>query len=244
MKEKILEEFNGQYCTTDMIVEFVEGAIRGALRKTIIWNINDLIRQGKAVRVGRGVYGFMSKKRFNPAMSEASRRVCSIIHNNFKYLIVTVTDTSVLGQFMNLQPFSTVVVIEARKSATGAVLSALRKEGVEAYAKRDYAKLEQYVSSPQTFLIRPELSVNPNLTQYDNVRASSLEKILVDLVCDYDIYGQYQGEELINIYKNSTFDYAVNISQVLKYAAARKKKASVLAILQETDVYDKIRGFI
>jgi len=244
MKEKILEEFNGQYCSTDTIVAFVEGVIKGALRKTIIWSINDLIRQGKAVRVGRGVYGFMPKKRFNPAMSEASKRVCSILQSKFKYLVVTVTDTSVLGQFMNLQPFSTLVVIEARKSATGAVLSALRKEGVDAYAKRDYAKLEQYVSSPHPFLIRPELSVNPNMTQYDNVRVSSLEKILVDLVCDDDIYGQYQGEELVNIYKNSTFDYAVNFSQVLKYGAARKKKASVLAILQETDVYDKIKDFL
>jgi len=244
MKEDILKMFYGQYCSISDIVAFVEGQNKDASRKTIIWNINDLIRQGKAVRVGRGAYGFVPKMRFNPAMSETARNACSILQSKLKYLVVTVTDTSVLGQFMNLLPFSTIVVIEARRSATAAVLSTLRKEGVDAYAKRDFASLEQYVSSSQPFLVRPELSVNPSLTQYNNVRTSSLEKMLVDLVCDESIYGQYQGEELLNIYNNSTIDYAVNYSQMLKYAAARKKKDSVMEILQVTEMYGKIRSLI
>ena len=66
----------------------------------------------------------------------------------------------------------------------------------------------------------------------------------MDLVCDEDIFGQYQGEELQNIYQNATKDYVVNYSQMLKYAAARKKKAPVLEMLQDTIVYNKIRSFI
>jgi hypothetical protein len=244
MKDRILNKYNGQYCSIDDIVAFIEGQYKGTPRSTIIWNLNDLIRQGKAVRVGRGVYGFMPKIRFSPVMSETARQACSILQEQLKYLTVTITDSSVLGQFMNLQPFSTIVVIETRKSATDAVLSALRDGGVDAYAKKDYARLEQYVTSSQPFLVRPELSVNPNLTKENNVRASNLEKILVDLVCDKGIYGQYQGEELKNIYQNATGEYAINYSQMLKYAAARKKKSPVQEMLQGTDVYSRVRGLI
>jgi hypothetical protein len=244
VKKEILNKFDGQYCSIDDITAYIEELNGKTSRKTIIWNVNDLVRQGKAVRFGRGVYGFMPKTRFEPIIGETTKRVCALLYDKFRYLDITVTDSDVLGQFMNLQPFSAIVVLETKKSATNAILSALRKEGVDAYAKRDYSALEQYVSSSRPFVIRPELSVNPNLPQQKNVRAANLEKILVDLICDEDIYGQYQGEELRNIYRNATESYAVNYSQMLKYAAARKRKTSVLEMLQETGEYNKIRSLL
>ena len=244
MKKEIMNKFNGQYCSIGDIAAYIEELNGETPRKTVIWNVNDLVRQGKAVRLGRGVYGFMPKTRFEPMMGEAAKRACSLLYDKFRYLDVTVTDSGVLGQFMNLQPFSTVVVMEAKKSATGAVLSALRKEGVDAYAKKDYPALERYVSSSQPFVVRPVLSVNPNLPRDKNVRATNLEKLLVDLICDEDIYGQYQGEELQNIYRNATGSYAINYSQMLKYAAARKKKTAVLEMLKDTGEYMKIRSFL
>ena len=244
MKKEILKKFAGQYCSIDDIAVYIEKLNGETSRKTVIWNVNDLVRQGKAVRFGRGVYGCISKAQFKPIIGEAAKRACALLYEKFRYLDVTVTDSGVLGQFMVLQPFSTVVVIEAKKSATGAVLSALRKEGVDAYAKKDYRSLERYVSSSQPFVIRPELSVNPNLPRDKNVRAANLEKMLVDLICDEDIYGQYQGEELQNIYRNAIDVYAVNYSQMLKYAAARKKKAAVLEMLQENGEYMKLRSLL
>jgi len=244
MKEEILNKYGVQYNSIDDIVKFIEGLNGETPRKTVVWHVNDLVRQGKAARFGRGVYGFMAKARFNPILSEKTEQVCSMLHDKFKYLVVTVTDSCILGQFMSLQPFSTVTVIETRKSAASAVLSALRKEGVEAYAKSDFPKLERYISSSQPFVIRPDLTVNPNLPQENNVRTANLEKLLVDLVCDEDIYGQYQGEELQNIYKNATDSYAVNYSQMLKYAAARKKKDPVLDMLGGTAIFNKIKDLL
>ena len=244
MKEEILRNYKGQYCTIDDIVGFVERMNGDVSRKTVIWNVNELVRQGKAVRYGRGVYGFVPKPRFVPVLSELAKLACSMLYCKFKYLTFTVTDSGELGEFMNLQPFSTVVVIETKKSAAGAVLSALRKEGMDAYAKRDFSKLERYISSSQPIVVRPELAVNPSMFQENNIRVANLEKILVDLVCDQDIYGQYQDEELQNIYINAAESYAVNYSQMLKYASARKRKAAVLELLEDTDVYSNIKGLI
>jgi hypothetical protein len=244
VKEDILNRFDGQYCSIDDITAFVDTPDRKASRKTVIWNVNDLVRQGKVTRVGRGAYAFMPKTLFRPAISETAQKVCSLLGDRFKYLDVTVTDSGTLGQFMDLQPFATVVVIEAKKSATGAVLSALRRERVDAYAKKDFTRLERYVSSSQPVVVRPELAVNPNLPKKNNVRTADLEKILVDLVCDEDIYGQYQGAELQNIYRNATEMYAVNYSRMLKYAAARKKKGAVLDMLRDTGEFMKVRNLI
>jgi hypothetical protein len=244
VREEILSRFDGQYCSIDDIAAYIETLNGETPRSTVVWNVNNLVRQGKAVRCGRGVYGFTPKLRFEPVMSGEAKRACDLLQTKFKYLDVTVTDCGVLGQFMNLQPFSTVVVMEVKKSASGAVLSALRKGGVDAYAKKDFPMLERYVSTSQPFVVRPELSVNPSLPKEKNVRAANLEKLLVDLVCDEDIYGQYQGEELQNIYQNATEGYAVNYSQMLKYAAARKKKTAVLEMLKETGEYEQVRSLL
>ena len=244
MKAEIVKRFSGQCCTIDDINRFVGSLSTKHSRNTVIWNVNDLVKQGRAIRVGRGVYEFTQKPKLQPAISESARVVCAVLNDGFKYLEFTITDSYILSQFMNLQPFSTVVVVETRKSAADAVLSTLRKKGVEAYAKKDFAQLERYISSRQPFVIRPELTVNPTLQNVDNIRIANIEKILVDIACDENIYGQYQGDELKNIYHNATEKYAINYSQMLKYAAARKKKPLILDILQQTSEYRKVETLL
>lgn len=244
MKKRIVKIWGKKYCTIDEIVDSLTVENAQVSRQTVIWSINDLVKQGKAVRVGRGVYLIAPKKQFSPVMSATAKSACSLLADKFRYLDVTVTDTGFLSEFMNLQPFSTVVTLEVKKSAVNAVLSAMRKAGFDAYDKNDYPKMERYITTAQPILIRPELAINPTIAKDCNVRLANIEKTLVDLVCDEDIYGQYQGEELQNIFQNATKRYAINYSQLLKYAGARKRKETVMQILQNTDEYQKVRNLL
>ncbi|HZK39257.1 MAG: hypothetical protein GXZ02_08615 [Clostridiales bacterium] len=244
MKKRIVKIWGKKYCTIDEIVDSLTVENAQVSRQTVIWSINDLVKQGKAVRVGRGVYLIAPKKQFSPVMSATAKSACSLLADKFRYLDVTVTDTGFLSEFMNLQPFSTVVTLEVKKSAVNAILSAMRKAGFDAYDKNDYPKMQRYITTAQPILIRPELAINPTIAKDCNVRLANIEKTLVDLVCDEDIYGQYQGEELQNIFQNATKRYAINYSQLLKYAGARKRKETVMQILQNTDEYQKVRNLL
>lgn len=244
MKKRIVKIWGKKYCTIDEIVDSLTVENAQVSRQTVIWSINDLVKQGKAVRVGRGVYLIAPKKQFSPVMSATAKSACSLLADKFRYLDVTVTDTGFLSEFMNLQPFSTVVTLEVKKSAVNAILSAMRKAGFDAYDKNDYPKMQRYITTAQPILIRPELAINPTIAKDCNVRLANIEKTLVDLVCDEDIYGQYQGEELQNIFQNATKRYAINYSQLLKYAGARKRKEAVMQILQNTDEYQKVRNLL
>ena len=146
MKTEIMTEFSGQCCTIDDIVRFTEALNAGTPRGTVIWNVNDLVKQGKAVRIGRGVYEFVARRKWQPTIGELARSICSLLEEDFKYLDVTITDSCILGRLMNMQPFSSIVVIETRKTAVDAVLSRLRNNGIEAYAKKDFKRLEKYIT--------------------------------------------------------------------------------------------------
>lgn len=243
-KELIQREFEGRYSSIQEIIEFVNKSDRTLSRQTIIWNVNDLIKQGKATRVGRGAYAFIEKAPFVLTLSEQAANVCAIIKENFKYLKVTVTDTTCLNQFMNLQPFTSIILIETKKVAVDAVISTLRNNQIESFAKKDFQYMEQYSRSAQLVLVSPERITNPTLKCKGNICYANLEKILVDLVCDERLYGQYQGTELENIFKNAIEKYAINYSQMLKYALARKRRADVEAILNTMENFRKVRSLL
>jgi len=60
-----------------------------------------------------------------------------------------------------------------------------------------------------------------------NIPTSSLEKLLVDLFCDKNLFYFLQGNELVNIYKNAFDKYTVNQSKLLRYADRRRKKKQI-----------------
>ena len=61
------------------------------------------------------------------------------------------------------------------------------------------------------------------VTSFDNVAIPRLEKILVDLVCEKDLFVSFQGEELRNIYHRVLKDYDVSLSTLRRYARRRGK---------------------
>jgi hypothetical protein len=244
LQEDLAKEFNGQYCTIGDVVRFLSGKGIDVPRSTVVWNVNELMLRGKAIRVGRGVYGFIPKPIFEPKFGASGLKVVDVLRKSLKYLDLIITETSGLGQFMNLLPFASLIVIEVRKQSVSAVVSNLRKEGIEAIEKTDYASLEKYIESSEPIVVRPILSVNPPLKNEYGVKIASIEKMLVDIVCDAGIYGQYQGEELVTIYRNATDRYAINYSRMLRYASGRKRKPDVTAILSETDEYRKVRDLL
>jgi len=234
-KEIILDRFNNQNISIDKIVSGVQTIEKGIDRKTIIWAVNDLIKKGAVVRTGRGVYRLSSQKEFSPSLSNSTLAITDFISNQFKYMAATISDSSWLNEFMVQQPFSSVVVLEVVDSAVSSIVSKLRAENFDAFPKSDFKYLEAYSKSAQPIVVSKTLQTTATKKKDKLIRLAKLEKLLVDVVCERDIYGQYQGWELENIFKNSIEKYAVNFSQMLKYATNRGRKKDVEKLLDLTE---------
>ncbi len=187
------------------------------------------------VRTGRGVYRFSSQKEFSPNLSYSTSAITDFISNQFKYMAATISDSSWLNEFMVQQPFSSVVVLEVGDSAVNSVVSKLRAENFDAFPKSDFKYLEAYSKSAQPIVVSKTLQTTATKKKDKLIRLAKLEKLLVDVICEPDIYGQYQGWELENIFKNSIEKYAVNFSQMLKYATNRGRKKDVEKLLDLTE---------
>jgi hypothetical protein len=239
----IFEKFSNKYINIDEIYK-VESAESKAEKIAVRVAINRLISKKEIFACGRGIYGIFSKSIFTPRINVQSKNLIDIMHDKFSYLDFIISDTSFLSEFMNLQPFSSVLVVETLENAIAPVISALKNVNMTAYEKKDYQLIERYLKGNQIILIRPQILSSPTPIKITSIKFAGLEKILVDLVKDENIFGQYQGTELENIYQNTTEKYAVNYSRLLKYAKARNRRDECIALLETTEEYPKIKDLL
>lgn len=82
-------------------------------------------------------------------------------------------------------------------------------------------------------IIKPLISGSP-LTQEEGVPTPTLEKILVDTLCDDD-FSYLRGGEWQYMLDNAFRAFAVNTSRLLRYASRRGKKQEI------SDAIEKFR---
>lgn len=208
-------------------------------RNTIIWNLNEMVKRGDITRIGRGKYFFSNEscREFMMPVFDDVKQVIDIISTQFKYVKIVITDSKWLSDYLVQQPFATVVKIEVNAPAVEAVVNLLRKEGVKAFSTSEIVYADKYFSETRIFVIDKIRFNNPTKKYENNVFIAKLEKVMVDVACDYEVFKQYQGWELENFYANVTEKCAVNFSTIVKYASSRGRKEQIISLLEGSEKY-------
>ncbi len=115
----------------------------------------------------------------------------------------------------------------------------VRKAGIEAFSKVNIKLAELYAKSETTIFVTKTVQTTVLLPFDGNIKTSRLEKVLVDALAEPRLYGQAQGLELENIYENASETYALNYSQMLKYATNRGKRDAVDDLLKRSKSYQE-----
>lgn len=239
MRNILIDRYKNKTITTAEIVNDLSQIYPNVNRNTIIWNLNEMIKRGDIIRIGRGKYFFSSEscREFMMPVFDDVKQVVDIISTQFKYVKIVLTDSRWLSDYLVQQPFATVVKIEVNEPAVEAVVNLLRKEGVKAFSKSEIVDADKYFSETRIFVIDKIRFNNPTKKYENNVFIAKLEKVMVDVVCDCEVFKQYQGWELENFYANVTEKCAVNFSTIIKYASSRGRKERIISLLESSEKY-------
>ncbi|MDR1015950.1 MAG: hypothetical protein LBL67_00560, partial [Coriobacteriales bacterium] len=131
------KRYKDQFVSNGELVDYVLEQNAGIKPATATWTIDKAVKEGRAFRAARGVYGLFKKNVFSPKLSQDVLKVAGLLRDNFKYLGVTITETSTLNEFTELQAFMSPIIIETDKVALDSVLSKLRKSGFDAFLAKD-----------------------------------------------------------------------------------------------------------
>ena len=191
--------------------------------KTIAWRIHDLKEKGIIHNVGRGIYTWNTKTQYVPDISERSKTLYKSIHDRFPYANFCITETKWFNEFMRHQVFKSYRVIEIEKEVTSILFNNLKETGEEAFLNPDAQMYNTYISAVENpVIVKPLITESP-LQLAEQIRVPTIEKMLVDLISDKELYSA-QETEVDGIFKAATEKYHINSNKLMRYAGRRNKE--------------------
>ena len=172
--------------------------------KTIAWRIHDLKEKGIIHNVG-------------------SKTLYKSIHDRFPYANFCITETKWFNEFMRHQVFKSYRVIEIEKEVTSILFNNLKETGEEAFLNPDAQMYNTYISAVENpVIVKPLITESP-LQLAEQIRVPTIEKMLVDLISDKELYSA-QETEVDGIFKAATEKYHINSNKLMRYAGRRNKE--------------------
>ena len=218
---------NRDHFQTSDLMDFYRNFEQSPKKSTINWRVYSLVNKGILKRIGRGVFKLGESKSFTPVISQELKTLYKQVKNEFPYIEFCVWNTSLLNKFMLHQPFNFVILVETEREVTESVFHFLKEQNTSVFLNPDKEVIQNYVSDRNDAkIVKPLISESP-LQEGGEVMIPTLEKILVDLFCDTDLFGTYQGAERNRIFEEAFSRYTINEKMMLRYADRRKRKGKL-----------------
>lgn len=222
----------GSPITSNEIFSYYRQFVPELKQSTLNWRIYTLVQSGIIHRVGRGKFVVGNGSIYKPELSSKIKTIHSKLKKHFPFLLSCVWNTSALNEFMIHQPGKFFTLIECEKDGTESVFYYLKDLKYQVFLEPTMDIINRYViESVQPVIVKPLVTESPYQT-INNITTVTLEKILVDIFFDDQIFAAQQGSEMNHIFSTAFEKYIINENRLLRYANRRGKKEIMLHYLQ------------
>lgn len=228
-----IEELQGYFKGRDIFTrqELFEFLLRfnPILKETTFrWRIYDL-KQKQIIRsISKAKFTLHYQPAYIPFIDLKLKSIYKDVKKNFPHTKICVWNTKWLNEFMLHQPGRFMTVLEVEQDATSSVFHYLKDaEYKNVFIDPKKKELENYLyDSHDPIVILGLVSKAPTITVEKAITAS-LEKILVDIFCNPELFNAFQGQELNLIFENAFKKYEINTTRLFYYATRRNKKEAL-----------------
>jgi hypothetical protein len=124
------------------------------------------------------------------------------------------------------------IVVEVEKEFTESLYYFLNDSiRMDFFLNPDEKEIEFYISESNVPVVIKRLVTRAPISKIKDKKSvipiASLEKIMVDLFADENLFHFYQGSEMINIYEKIIDRYSINFTKLFSYAKRRKKEQEI-----------------
>ncbi len=200
-------------------------------RTTVNWRVYEMVHSGLLIRVGRG--------RFRPAAlgkpvwapPRGTDKIAEILTKEFPLAASCQWSTGVLTEFQQHLAATPFTVVEVERDALSGVYYRIKEFAPDTFLEPTRTLVEEHVLGRHDAVVVKTLVSEAPLSGPQGDRRPTLEKLLVDLVADQDLFFFLQGVELWNVYQNAGAKYLIHIDRLLRYAARRGRKNDVARLM-------------
>lgn len=171
-----------------------------------------------------------SKEAFKPKVEQSLRKLNNQIQREYPYINFCVWDTKWLNDLMWHQPFKHYQIIEVEKNAAEQVFNKLNESIKNVFFNPDAEIFERYIHNEDKIVIVKPLVSEAPLDKVDKITIPTLEKLLVDMLIDIDVFASQQGE-IEYIFRTAFHKYQINRNRMKRYAIRRNREKQIEVLI-------------
>ena len=199
---------------------------------TFSWRIYDLKKKDIIKTIGRGLYVISYKPKYKPVLSDSVLKIVRKINERFEEIQYAIWENQWLNEFTQHQVSNQMIIVEVEKEFTESIYFYLNDElRMDFFLNPDEKEIEFYISESSVPIVKKRLVTRAPISKLRDkknvIPVATLEKIMVDLFADENLFHFYQGSELINIYEKILERYNINFTKLFSYAKRRKKELEI-----------------
>jgi len=229
---------SGRTFTREELFNFYNAFEPALNSNTFAWRIHDLKAKKIISTVSRSQFSLAYKPIYAPTIDKNLKELYTRLQNAFPHSRKAVWSTQWVNEFMLHIPGRYATLIEAEKGSLESIFYFLKDHKYKnVFVEPGKKEIDLYISaSDHSIILKPMVSLSP-LQSQKKITSPALEKILLDIFAERDVFNAFQGHELSIIFNNAYNRYQVNFSTLMAYARRRGRSKPLAEFLsQQTDV--------
>ncbi|MFD2827028.1 MULTISPECIES: DUF6577 family protein [Flavobacteriaceae] len=233
IENKIIEVFKERKSfDRDELFHFYLESEPDLKESTFSWRIYDLKKKDIIKTIGRGLYVISYKPKYKPVLSDSVFKIARKTNERYEDIKYAVWETEWLNEFSQHQTSNEMIVVEVEKEFADSLYYYLNDTmRMDFFLNPDEKEIQFYISESNVPVVIKNLVTRAPIIKFENKKAvvsiATLEKIMVDLFADEDLFHFYQGSEMINIYEKIIDRYSINFTKLFSYAKRRRKEQEI-----------------
>ena len=255
VEKKLVEKFkNKKLFSRNELYDFYTQFEPNLNKNTFAWRIFNLKRKNIIKPVKRGYYTLSNKPVFQPEISKRLYNLAKSFSRDLAQINYCIWESKWLNEFSRHQSNKNFIIIEmeAENSWLEILYFKMKKKeknrGVNTFLNPDQKIFDYYISQTHNpVVIKKLISRSPctkTSVKKTKVTTPKLEKILVDIYADKELFYLYQGSELVHIYQNALENYTINFTTLFNYAKRRGKHQEIKDFIKNNLTFSSIEKFI
>lgn len=205
---------------------------------TFRWRIYQLKEWRIITPISKNLFSLSYKPDFKPEIGINEKRITSKMERQFPGIKYCIWSTKAVIEFMLHIPGKYLTIIQVEKDALEPVFEFLNVQNIgRVFIQPEEKELDRYIFDVDRPVVLQTLVSRAPVQRIDKVSTLTIEKLIVDLFSDKNLFIAFQGSELVHIINNAYQRYSINFTKLLHYAGRRRKEKEIRQFLQEkTDI--------
>ena len=201
---------------------------------TFRWRIYQLKEKKLITPISKDLFILSYKPVFKPGIEDYEKKIYLKLDKQFPGLKQCIWSTKVVNEFMLHLPGKSITVLQVEKEGIEPVFEFLRRQNFgTVYIQPEEKEIERYIFEAEKSIVLQQLTSRAPLQKFSKVNTITLEKMIVDLFSDKNLYSFFQGSELVHIINNAYHRYSINFTTLFHYAGRRRKENDLRNFLLE-----------